>query len=838
MHEKKAASIKQKGTAAEKASPKGNTKLAGLFASAPKKPLPQKIVPSPLPEPEIIEVKAPIIQPPIIPIVSLVQEQPPIIQEVAIEMPPTPLEAEVSPLKEIVPEENPPEVASPPPEVKASPSRASILQGLMAKTFSGSNDLRIVKSADPAPQKAPATRSSFGVFTKTYSRATSPVSTSRTPSSTQATAKPAAAAKGPAKPKAGTGKPSYQYGKKDPSDTTSTNEETFFLKNKYNKQKAEELDVVRPTTLKIILPMTIRDFAEAMKLKAATVIGYLFQEFGKTVGLNELVDDITLFQLVGDKYGSKIEHDTTEENKLNITDKTIQEEIAESNPADLEVRSPVVTFMGHVDHGKTSLIGKIRTINMTVGEAGGITQHIGAFRCQTSHGMITILDTPGHEAFTAMRERGANATDVVVIVVAGDQGVEEQTKEAIKQARMANATIIVAINKSDKENYNPESAKMELSKLELIPEEWGGDTIMINCSATTGEGVNQLLESAALLAEMLQLKANPKASARGIVLEAQMDKGLGATATVLVQNGTLRPGDAIVFPACWGRVRMMQDEHGVRAKEAGPAVPMKINGLSAIPEAGDDFIVIADDKEARELAQKRSHRKNEQLIALRKRKDLEKAIQEDAAEKGIKVLNIIIRADMQGSVEALEQELEKIISTKAKVHILHSQAGEVKESDVISACTSKACILSFHNRIDKFVETKARQLQVPIFREKVIYHAMDTIKAKLKSILDKLPEEVDQGSALVKATFKSSKLGLIAGCEVTSGMIHRKHLIRIKRAGEQVWNGHLSSIRRGENDVAEVKNGIECGFVLQGNFKVEEGDIIEAYDIAYRDQEL
>lgn len=614
-------------------------------------------------------------------------------------------------------------------------------------------------------------------------------------------------------------------------------EENEWRKKRSHKMvEAAEDATIRPSHLKLRLPIRVKDLAAEMKLKASELIGKLFLN-GLMLTLNDFLDDETTIQLLGQELGCEISIDTSEEKRIKITDKSVKEEIKATLEDQLILRPPVVAFMGHVDHGKTSLIDAIRSSNRAAGEAGAITQHIGAFRCHTSVGDITVLDTPGHEAFSAMRARGADVTDIIVLVIAGDEGMRQQTLEAIQHARAANVTIVVAINKCDKPNFNAETVYRQLADNELLPEAWGGTTVTVNCSAVTKEGINALLEMLALQAEVLELKANPAMRARGAVLESEMHKGLGAVSTILVQNGTLRHGDALVFGQTWGRVKTMQDEFGRPLKEAGPSTPVEITGLSGLPTAGEEFIAVKDEKEARLIAEARSLELRATALQKTSRSSMESLFQE-ASGSGKKILNIILRADVQGSLEAIRAALQKIESQKAELNIIFAGVGEVSESDVQLAAASKAMILGFHTQVEGHAETFIKQYDIRVRLHDIIYHAIDDVKNIMTGMLDKIAEEHEKGKALVKAVFKSSQAGRIAGCEVSEGTIHRSNHIRVMREGKMIWKGTISSLRRVQEDVREVAKGLECGIVLNGFTEMREGDILEAYEIIYISQEL
>lgn len=595
-------------------------------------------------------------------------------------------------------------------------------------------------------------------------------------------------------------------------------------------------DTIRPTSLKVRVPISIKDLAEKMKLKASQLVSKLFLQ-GSILTLNDLLIDETMIQLLGQDFGCDITLDTSEEERIRITDKTIKEEINATDASLLQLRPSVVAFMGHVDHGKTSLIDAIRSSNRASGEAGAITQHIGAFRCSTAVGDITILDTPGHEAFSSMRARGADVTDIVVLVVAGDEGIRQQTIEAINHAKAAGVTIVVAINKADKPNFDPDTVYRQLSEQELLPEVWGGQTITINCSAVTKQGVKELLEMLALQAEILELRANPKERARGSVIESEMHKGMGSVATVLVQNGTLRVGDAIVFSKDFGKIKTMKDENGKLLTEAGPATPVMITGLSGLPDAGQEFIVVKSEKEAKEIAAARSH-DFKQTNLLQKKKISMDSLMQNASTGGKKILNLILRADVQGSLEALKVAIMKIESDKAEPNIIFAGVGEVSESDVQLAAVSKAVIFGFHTQIEGHAESIIKEHGVQTRLHDIIYHAVDDVKVLLSGLLDKIAQETEKGKAIVKAVFSSSHYGQIAGCQVSEGSVARNNQLRILRGKDIIWKGTMASLKRVKEDVKEVQKGQECGIVLNNFNDVKEGDVIEAYEITYLTQSL
>ena len=596
--------------------------------------------------------------------------------------------------------------------------------------------------------------------------------------------------------------------------------------------------VIRPNELKIRLPISIKDLASQMKLKSSQLISKLFMQ-GIALTLNDLLDDETTTQLLGHEFDCEITIDSSEEERIRITSESIKEEVLASPSEQLVSRSPVIAFMGHVDHGKTTIIDAIRKTNYAASEAGAITQHIGAFRYVSSEGeALTILDTPGHEAFSAMRARGAEVTDLIVLVVAGDEGFRQQTIEAIQHARAANVPMLVAINKSDKSGFNAENIYRQLSDNNLLPEAWGGTTITVNCSAITGDGIPELLEMLILQTEFLELKANPTFRARGSILESEMHKGLGAVATVLIQNGTLKKGDAIVLGNFWGRVKTMKNELNQEVLKAEPSIPVEITGISGVPEAGDEFIVVQNEKEARNIAKARMEEDlGYKMNQKKKNMSIENLLQKSETTQK-KILNLVLRADMQGSLEALKAALLGIESDKIEANIVFAGPGEISESDIQLAAASKAIIVGFHTAIESHAEALVKQLSVKVFLHNIIYHAVDEIKNFMTGMLNKIVKEEDTGSLEVRATFKVSKIGVIAGCFVKEGTIKRNHKIRVVRDGENIWKGDIQSIKREKDDAREVSKGVECGIFLDGFNDIHEGDILEAFEIIHLNQEL
>ncbi|WP_348664011.1 translation initiation factor IF-2 [Chlamydia vaughanii] len=625
-------------------------------------------------------------------------------------------------------------------------------------------------------------------------------------------------------PKAFTGRD--RYGLND------SNEDDKWRKKRVQKTKKhyDEHLIQRPTHIKVPLPITIKDLAAEMKLKASELIQKMFIH-GMTYVVNDVLDNETTVQFIGLEFGCTIDIDSSEQDKLCIESNTVKEEIQETDPSKLIIRPPIVAFMGHVDHGKTTLIDALRKSNIAMIEAGAITQHMGAFCCSTPVGNITILDTPGHEAFSAMRARGAEVCDIVVLVVAGDEGIKEQTLEAVKHARAANITIVVAINKCDKPNFNAETIYRQLSEINLLPEAWGGTIVTINTSAKTGEGLSELLEMLALQAEVLELKANPTARARGLVIESELHKGLGAVATVLVQNGTLHLGEALVFNDCYGKVKTMHNEHNQLMQLAAPSVPALITGLSSIPKAGDSFVVVKNEKTAKEIIGARLA--GQQKFALQKKRP-----NFDVMLQNKKILKLIIKADVQGSIEALASSILKILSEKVSAEILSSGVGEISESDIRLAAASKAVIIGFHTGIESHAESLIKNLGVKVQLFNIIYHAVDAVKEMMTALLDPIAEEKNLGSAEIKETFKSSQLGTIYGCLVSEGVMTRNQKVRVLRDNEVLWKGNLSSLKRVKEDVKEVKKGLECGILLEGYQNAQIGDILQCYEVIYHPQKL
>ena len=585
--------------------------------------------------------------------------------------------------------------------------------------------------------------------------------------------------------------------------------------------KRMEAERARNKQLEITVPdeITVSELASRLKKTAAEVIKKLMM-MGELKGLNDVVDFGTA-ELIADEFGAKV----TREIVVTIEEKLFTE--AEDNEEDLIERAPVVCVMGHVDHGKTSILDAIRHTSVTKGEAGGITQAIGAYRVKANGKDITFLDTPGHEAFTAMRMRGAKSTDIAILVVAADDGVMPQTIEAINHAKAAGIDIIVAINKMDKQHANPDNVLNQLTQYELVPEAWGGDVICVPVSALTGMGIDDLLESVLLVAEMKELRANPAKRAKGLVIESKLDKGRGPVATVLVQNGTLHQGDYVIVGTATGRVRAMVDDKGRAAKVAGPSVPVEIIGLDDVPQAGDELNGVEDEKMARSLAEQRREKQRADILAANSRVNLDDLFSRIA--EGVKTLNIIVKADVAGSAEAVKASLIKLSGEEVKVNVIHSAVGGITESDVMLATASGAIIVGFNVRPDKNALDSAERNGVDIRCHRIIYEIIDEVEAAMKGMLAPTFREVLLGHAEVRQTIKVPGVGIIAGCYVQDGKITRQSSIRIVRDGIVIFEDKISSLRRFKDDVKEVATGYECGVGIEKFNDIREGDTLEAF---------
>jgi translation initiation factor IF-2 len=568
--------------------------------------------------------------------------------------------------------------------------------------------------------------------------------------------------------------------------------------------------------------ITVADLAHKMSVKASEVVKQLMK-LGQMVTINQSLDQETAM-IVVEEMGHK-----AFAAKLDDPDAFTEEETAAAT-GEMLPRAPVVTVMGHVDHGKTSLLDAIRTTRVAAGEAGGITQHIGAYHVETPRGMVTFLDTPGHAAFTAMRARGAKATDIVILVVAADDGVMPQTKEAISHAKAAGVPIVVAMNKIDKPEANPERVKSELVAEEVVPEEFGGDSPFVPVSAKTRQGLDNLLEQVLLQAEVLELKAPTQAMAKGIVIEAQLDKGRGPVATVLVQSGTLKKGDVVLAGSSYGRVRAMIDEDGKPADEAGPSIPVEIQGLTEVPQAGDDFMVLADERRAREIATFRQGKFRDVKLAKQQAAKLENMF-EGVGEGQAKTLSLIVKADVQGSQEALSQSLVKLSTAEVRVQVVHAAVGGISESDINLAIASKAVIVGFNVRADANARKLAEGNGVDIRYYNIIYDAVDEVKAAMEGMLAPEQKEEVIGMAEIRNVFVASKIGTVAGSMVTAGVVRRDARFRLLRDNVVIYTGELESLKRVKDDVREVKEGFECGIKLKNVTDIKEGDQLEFFEV-------
>jgi len=591
------------------------------------------------------------------------------------------------------------------------------------------------------------------------------------------------------------------------------------------KKKEEEKVVEKPAVkkpLKIAEAISVGELAKRMSVKTAQVIK-TFLDFGMMVTINHIIDADTA-AIVASEFGYEVE-------KVSIdVEDLIAEEHAEKDEGKKVPRPPVVTIMGHVDHGKTSLLDAIRKTNVAATEAGGITQHIGAYQVEVGRGTITFLDTPGHEAFTAMRARGAQVTDIVVLVVAADEGPMPQTIEALNHAKAANVPIIVAINKIDKPGANPDRVKSQLAEKGLIPEEWGGSTLYAEVSAKTGKGIEELLDLILIQAEMMELKANPDKLAKGVVIESKLDKGRGPVATILVQEGTLKVGDPFIVGTYYGRVRSLINDKGKRIDSAKPSTPVEVLGLPGVPDAGEYFIVVSDERKARQIANLREAKLKEKEMAKKAKLSLEEVY--DRIQKGeIHELNIVLKADVQGSVEAITEALKRVSTDKVKVNIIHSAVGSISESDVMLAEASKAIIIGFNVKTDVKAQQLAEKNNVDIKIYNIIYDLIDNIKLALEGMLKPVIQEVLVGKAEVRQTFYVSKVGTIAGCYVAEGRVTRNDKVRLIRDKKTIYEGKISSLKRFKDDVREVQQGFECGISLEGWNDIKVGDIIEFYEI-------
>ena len=578
--------------------------------------------------------------------------------------------------------------------------------------------------------------------------------------------------------------------------------------------------VSAPKQLKLPFPISVKDLSVRLEVKASELIKRLIGK-GVFAAMTQLLDEATAVQVAKD-FGYELAPQPSLEEQL------LQELAPES--AKLVPRAPVVTLMGHVDHGKTSLLDVIRQSKIVEREAGGITQHIGAYEVILAKGRVAFLDTPGHEAFTALRARGANVTDVVVLVVAADDGVMPQTLEAMDHATAAGVPIVVAINKMDKPDANPNRVKQQLAERGLLAEDWGGKTIMVPVSAKTGAGIDALLEMLLLEAELLELKADPTKPAQGAVIEARLSKERGPIATLLVQQGTLRLGDPVVVGSLAGRVRAMLNDRGHRVKEAHPATPVEVLGLPGVPQAGDRFMVVADEKLGRQLVERRQDRLSERAVTPPKRVTLED-LHQRIVSGALRELKLVLKADVQGSLEAITQSLTKLDTQEVKLRFIHTGVGDISESDVMLAAASDAIVIGFHVGVDPKVQVEAIREGVDIRLFRIIYELVNEIKAGIEGLLEPKTEELFLGRAEVKRLFQVTRVGIVAGCIVTKGLIRRDAVIRLIRGKQQLIETELASLKRVKDDVREVQEGLECGIALAGNADLQPGDLIEAWEL-------
>ena len=610
---------------------------------------------------------------------------------------------------------------------------------------------------------------------------------------------------------------SQQIKRKNTNGQMQQNNKNNFKKNK----KSAPAGPVQKVPVNVSIPdeISVGELASRLKVTAAEVVKKLML-MGMMVTVNQFIDYDTAY-LITDEFGANI----TKEVVVSIEERLFDEE--EDTEDKLVTRAPVVCVMGHVDHGKTSILDAIRHTRVTTGEAGGITQHIGAYRVTVNGQDITFLDTPGHEAFTAMRARGAQATDIAILVVAADDGIMPQTVEAINHAKAAGIDIIVAINKMDKPTANPDAVKQELTKYDLVPEEWGGDVICVPVSALTGMGINDLLENVLLVAEVKELKANPNRRAKGIVIEARLDKGRGPVATVLVQNGTLRSGDIVIAGTAVGHVRAMTDDKGRHVKTAAPSVPVEITGLAEVPSSGDEFNAVEDERMARELADQRRAKAKEEVFKANARANLNDLFAQ--ISEGVKELNIIVKADVDGSVEAVKQSLEKISNEEVRVRVIHAATGGIREGDVMLATASNAIIVGFNVRPDKGAMDSAERQNVEIRTYRVIYDCIEEITAAMKGMLAPKFKEVVLGHAEVRQTIHVPGVGTIAGSYIQDGKVTRSAQIRVVRDGIVIFEDKISSLKRFKDDAKEVASGYECGIGLERFNDIKLGDVLEAF---------
>lgn len=715
------------------------------------------------------------------------------------------------------------QASAPMPRVSRAAAAAARLRQHQQTEFRATN-APIGRFEEPKPQRPaqPSSAAAKSAAAASQSRqalsAAQPAAKSAAPARSAAS-KPAATTSSRPKP---TRQRNYGTGRETPYKGKRKNKKRRQQRTEPKKPMPQRKDRPLPETLVFSEGMNAQELGKILHREPAEIIKKLFM-LGIMVNQNQSLDKETI-ELIAEDYGIKSEEKVEED----ITDLDKVFEAETTSTENLQARPPVITIMGHVDHGKTTLLDKLRHTHVTEDEAGGITQHIGAYQVKLNDRLITFLDTPGHAAFTNMRARGADITDIVVLVVAADDGVMPQTVEAINHAKAANAPIIVAVNKIDKPGANPNRVIEELAEYELIPESWGGDTIFVNISAKFGKNIDELLEMILLEADVLELKANPDQKAVGTVIEARLDKGKGPVATVLVQQGTLRVGDPIVVGNTYGRVRVMTNDHGRRVKEATPSTPVEITGLNDVPQSADKLIVFEDEKTARAAGEERASRALDKERRAGSHVTLDNLF-ETMKEGQMKEVDVIIKADVQGSVEAIDGSLKKIEVEGVRVNIIHESVGAINESDVTLASASNAIIIGFNVRPTAQARAQAEQEDVDIRLHSVIYKAIDEIEAAMKGQLDPVYEEKVIGSLTVRETIKVSKIGTVAGCLVDSGRITRDSGVRLVRDGIVIYEGKLASLRRFKDDVKEVKSGFECGLTIENYNDVKVDDQIEAY---------
>jgi len=749
-----------------------------------------------------------------LPVEELPVEEPP---------PPPPVEVVAEPVEE-APAEAPvvaPVASEPPQEIKAragDSSRHSELRAIQEAELKAKQERELARKRAQEAEVAKKT----AAVAEPVKPATKP--SVKAPGETKPSVKPKVEKVAAKKVKPG---PDESAGKKGLKVRGALESESGWRSRKARHKSDHHQFVapVEPTIKDVLVPetITVAELAHKMSVKAAEVIKTLMK-MGSMVTINQVLDQETAM-IVVEEMGHVAKPAPTDNPESYLEDTGV-----EHKEAELLHRAPVVTVMGHVDHGKTSLLDYIRTARVAAGEAGGITQHIGAYHVETPRGMITFLDTPGHEAFTAMRARGAKATDLVILVVAADDGVMPQTKEAIHHAKAGKVPMVVAVNKIDKPGANPEKIRQEVSSEGVVPEEWGGDTMFVDVSAKTGVGIDKLLESVLLQAEVLELKAPVQAMAKGVVIESRLDKGRGPVATVLVQSGTLRRGDIMLAGSAFGKVRAMLDEDGKSIQEAGPSIPVEIQGLSEVPAAGEDVMVLPDERKAREIALFRQGKFRDVKLAKQQAAKLETMF-DQMGEGEVKSMPLILKADVQGSYEGLTHALQKLSTPEVRVNIIHSAVGAVSESDVNLAIASGAVIIAFNVRADALARKLAENASVDIRYYNIIYEAVDDVKAALGGMLSPEKKENVIGMAEVRQVFRITKVGTVAGCLVLDGTIKRAGSVRVIRNNVVVHSGEIDALKRFKDDVKEVKGGFECGLSLKNYNDLEEGDQLECFEV-------